>query len=29
MLYVGMVIAASAIVYSAIEEPANRLLRRR
>jgi peptidoglycan/LPS O-acetylase OafA/YrhL len=28
-LYVGMVIAASAIVYSAIEEPANRLLRRR
>lgn len=29
MLYVGMVIVASAIVYSAIEEPANRLLRRR
>jgi peptidoglycan/LPS O-acetylase OafA/YrhL len=28
-LYVGMVIVASAIVYSAIEEPANRLLRRR
>jgi peptidoglycan/LPS O-acetylase OafA/YrhL len=29
MLYVGMVIAVSAMVYSAIEEPANRLLRRR
>jgi len=28
-LYVAMVIAASALVYTAVEEPANRLLRRR
>jgi peptidoglycan/LPS O-acetylase OafA/YrhL len=28
-LYIAIVIAASALVYSALEEPANRLLRRR
>jgi peptidoglycan/LPS O-acetylase OafA/YrhL len=29
MLYVAMVMVASVMVYAAIEEPANRLLRRR
>jgi len=28
-LYIAMVIAASALVYTVVEEPANRLLRRR